>query len=284
MVRAARATTATETTGPTGPAGRGGRASARPGPSRAPGGAGSDDGGRPGPRLSRRRTLLLVAVLAVLLGGFGTWALYGSPWLRLEHVSVSGTRVLGEREVLRAAAVPTGAPLVTIDTAAAERRVRAALPRVRDVEAVRSWPHGIGLKVTERRPELVMENAGEYVEVDSEGVRFATVGKPPRKVPLLVLDREHGRGFRYFGTARLRREAASVAAALPQSVHRATRVIRVRSYDDITLELSGDRTVRWGSAERGAAKAKSLTAVMKAAKGADRFDVSVPGAPAASDS
>ncbi|MFE9383208.1 cell division protein FtsQ/DivIB [Streptomyces sp. NPDC007025] len=240
--------------------------------------------GRFGPRLRRRRALALLLLLAVPLGGFGTWVLYGSPWLRLRNVSVTGTRVLSEADVSRAAAAPEGAPLITVDRAALQDRVRRALPRVREVAAERSWPHGLTLTVTERRPALVMEKADDYVEVDSEGVRFATAGKPPKGVPLLVLAPRRAADERYFSSGRLRREAARATAALPESVRRATRTVRVRSFDDITLELTGDRTVRWGSAERGRAKAAALTALMKAAEDATHFDVTAPSAPAASDS
>ena len=46
------------------------------------------------------------------------------------------------------------------------------------------------------------------------------------------------------------------------------------------LELSRGRTVVWGSGEKGAAKARALTALMKAAPKARHFDVSAPTAPA----
>ncbi|MGI5351880.1 cell division protein FtsQ/DivIB [Streptomyces sp. CA-250714] len=246
-----------------------------------------EDRPRPGglrTRLRWRRVLLLLLVLAVPLGGFGSWLLYGSPWLRVERVSVTGTRALSDSAVSRAAAVPSGAPLITVDKAAVQQRVRQALPRVREVKAERSWPHGVTLTVTERRPELAMESAGKYVEVDSEGVRFATVGKPPKGVPHLVVEPKEPEAERYFSAARLRRAAARVTGALPDSVHRAVRTVRVRSYDDITLHLTGGRTVRWGSPERGPAKTKALTALMKAAKDAEHFDVTAPSAPAASDS
>ncbi|GAA2599590.1 cell division protein FtsQ/DivIB [Streptomyces axinellae] len=267
--------------GPQRTTGRGGRPNARSGPGDPPPGDGQEVRR---PRLPRRLAVLLVLVLAALLGGFGTWALYGSPWLRVEQVGVEGNRVLHKREIVRAAAVPEGAPLVTVDTAEAERRVRAALPRVREVRAERSWPHEIALNVTERRPQLAMESAGKYLELDSEGVRFATVAKLPKTVPLLVLEQGGPDAAAHFSPARLRREAVRATAALPHSVRRDTRTVRVRSYDNITMELTGEREVRWGSAERGKAKAKSLTALMKAAEDAEHFDVSVPSAPAASDS
>lgn len=239
------------------------------------------------PRLRLRlpgRVLLLALALTFLLGGFGTWALYGSNWATVERVSVSGTEVLTEEQVRAAARIPLGAPLLSVDRAAAERRLRGALPRVDSVDVVRAWPHGIGVKVTERKPELAMKEDGNFVEVDDEGVRFAVVPKQPKGVPLLVMEVQRSAGLRHFGSERLRREAVSVAGSLPKSVARDTRTVRVRSYDSITLELTQGRTVLWGSGEQRAAKAKSLTALMKAAKDARHFDVSVPSAPAASGS
>lgn len=265
---------------------REGVAAARPRPESGP----EADTGGPSPagrvrrRLPGRRTALILAVLLTALGGFGTWAVYGSPWLRVEHVSVSGTRVLTEHRVRAAADIPLGTPMGSLDKAAAEHRVRAELSRVRTVSVVRAWPHGVGLKITERKPVLLQERAGKYVEVDSGGVRFATAGKPAKGVPLLLMDPRLPAADRPFSTARLRRAAADVVTALPASVRRDTRTVRVRSYDAVTVELTGGRTVLWGNGERGPAKARALRAVMKAAGDARHFDVSVPSAPAGSGS
>ncbi len=140
-------------------------------------------------RLGRRRLRLIVvlALAAVVLGAVTVWLLYGSPWLRVEKVSVSGTEVLTPEEVREAADVPVGGPLVSVDTDAIEARLRSKLPRIDAVDVVRSWPHGIGLKVTERVPVLVEKKGGNFVEVDDEGVRFATVSTPPKSIPTLEL-------------------------------------------------------------------------------------------------
>lgn len=224
----------------------------------------------------------------MLLGGGGTWMLYGSEWLRVKHVSVSGTLVLTPAEVRDAAAVPVGAPMISVDTDGIEARLRRKLPRIDTVDVVRAWPHGIGLKVTERTPVLLVGKGGDFVEIDHEGVRFATVPQAPKGVPTLEMSASRkGSGaasFRRFGTDRLVREAVLVAGDLPAAVARDTRTVQVRSYDDISLELAGGRTVAWGSGENGRAKARTLTALMKAAPGARHFDVSVPTAPASSGS
>ncbi|MFB7505337.1 cell division protein FtsQ/DivIB [Streptomyces broussonetiae] len=250
-----------------------------------------ESSGPPSARRFRRphlRTIVILAVAAVLLGAGATWVLYGSSWLRVEHVSVSGTRVLTPAAVRDVAAVPVGAPMVSVDTDGIEARLRRELPRIGAVDVVRSWPHGIGLKVTERTPVLLLKSGGKFVEVDDEGVRFATVSQAPKGVPALELSLSRAgsaaASLRRFGADRLVREAVRVAGDLPDAVARDTRTVQVRSYDDISLELGDRRTVAWGSSESGRAKARALTALMKAAPGARHFDVTVPTAPASSGS
>ncbi|MEV5973539.1 FtsQ-type POTRA domain-containing protein [Streptomyces sp. NPDC051921] len=232
----------------------------------------------PGPR-----TLLIAcAALALVVGG--SWALYGSSWFRVEKVSTSGTAVLTPAEVERVAAVPVGAPLVSVDTDAIEARLRAELPRIASVDVVRSWPHGIGLKVTERRPVLVIEKGGKFDEVDSGAVRFATVPTPPQGVPRLVLDVAASPSLRRFDADRLLRVAVGVTGELPEKIAQDVRVVRITSFDSITLELGRGRSVFWGSGEDGPVKARVLTALMKATPKAGHFDVSAPTAPASSGS
>ncbi|WP_367136078.1 MULTISPECIES: cell division protein FtsQ/DivIB [Streptomyces] len=249
---------------------------------------------RPGLRsgLPRGRRLILWAVAAVLAGGAAGWALYGSSWLRATRVEVSGTRVLTPDEVRAAADVKLGGPLVSVDTDAIGERLRAALPRIESVNVERSWPHAVGLKVVERQPKAIVQDTsdsakrGKFIEIDGAGVRFATVDQAPRGVPRLTVEPSATAeaSLSRFGPERLEREGVRVAEALPADVRADTRAIRVRSYDSITLELTGDRTVVWGSGERGEAKARALTALLKAARGADHFDVSAPSAPAAAGS
>ncbi|WP_405596606.1 FtsQ-type POTRA domain-containing protein [Streptomyces sp. NBC_01410] len=230
------------------------------------------------------RRSLLIAVAAVVLVAAGIWVLYGSQWLRLEKVKTSGTEVLTPDEVTAAAAVPIGSPLISVDTDAIEARLRHKLPRIDSVDVVRSWPDGIDLKVTERKPVLLMEKGARFIEVDAEGVRFATVDKAPKALPLLELTAGQSPSLLRFGPDRLVVEAVRVWGELPGKVATDTRVVTVRSYDYITLKLSRDRTVVWGSAEEGEAKARALAALMKAAPKARHFDVSAPTAPAASGS
>ncbi|ARQ71258.1 cell division protein FtsQ/DivIB [Streptomyces marincola] len=247
--------------------------------------AGHSPLGRLRPGRPRPLTVGLL-VLAALLCGFGLWALYGSDWLRIERVTVhrsGGPQRLTEEQILRAAEVPDGAPMASLDKGAVRDRALERLPRLASVEVVRGWPHGVTLKVTERTAEVLMPADGEgYTEVDADGVAFGTVPEAAEGVPLLELELEENASLRHFGEDRVLREAVSVAGALPAELRERTRVIRVTSYDSITLELADDRVVRWGSAERSEGKAEALAAVMNASPGARYFDVSAPSAPAAS--
>jgi cell division protein FtsQ len=238
-------------------------------------------------RLPGSRKLIILSLALVLLAAAVMWVLLGSPWLRVERVSVSGTRVLTQAQVDEVADVPLGEPLTSVDTDAIEARLHQKLPRIDSVEVVRDWPHGIDLKVVERTPVLLVENTGnggKYVEVDAKGVRFATVSEPPKGVPTLEMELARSTGPRRFGADRLMRAAVRVAGDIPDAVARDARLVKVRSFDSISLELTDGRTVVWGSSEKGRAKARTLTALMKAAPDARYFDVSVPTAPASSGS
>ncbi|MEW2549425.1 FtsQ-type POTRA domain-containing protein [Streptomyces sp. NPDC047002] len=245
------------------------------------------ESGRPGgersggPRVPLRRLIVVLAGVVVLLG-LVLWLLYGSSWLRLTRVQVSGGRVLTSEQVAGAARVPLGSPLASLDTGAVETRVERALPRVDSVAVSRSWPHTAEVKVTERVPVLVMKKGADFTEVDAKGVRFDTVRNAPQGVPLLELTPDPKAASPRFPAARLLREAAAVRAALPAQVARDTRSLQVRSYDSVSLRLADGRTVMWGSSEEGAAKARALTALLKGAPKAGHFDVSAPSAPASS--
>ncbi|WP_411757294.1 cell division protein FtsQ/DivIB [Streptomyces venezuelae] len=237
----------------------------------------------PGARL-RRGPVLASLAAAVLLAAGGTWVLYGSSWLRVEKVAATGMDVLTSEQVLGAAAVPVGAPLVSVDTDEIEGRLRGRLPRIDSVDVVRAWPHGIGLKVTERKPVLLIKKDANFVEVDASGVRFDTVPKAPAGVPVLELNAGRSPSARRFDEERLLHEAVLVASSLPEPIAKETVQVKVGSYDSVVLELTRGRSVTWGSGEQSDAKGRALNALLKAAPKAVHFDVSVPTAPAASGS
>ncbi|MBB0242588.1 FtsQ-type POTRA domain-containing protein [Streptomyces alkaliphilus] len=275
------------------PARPGRKAGRDPGPAGVGAGAPGAPPGEPGqgprrPRRGLRRPVVLLALVVLLpaLTGFTLWALYGSNWLRIERVSVEwtgGPRELTAREIERVAAVPVGAPLASLDTSGTRERLLAELPRLADARVARSWPRGVEVEVTERVAVVLERATAGFTEIDATGTAFGEVPEALPGVPLLEMEPVEGASLRRFGEEGLRAGAVAVAAALPESVAGETAAIRVRSYDSITLELSDGRTVLWGSAEHPEAKSAALAALMAAVPEAGRFDVSVPGTPAAGD-
>jgi cell division protein FtsQ len=244
---------------------------------------GGDAGADAARRFRRRRLAVLLAATAT--AGAIAWLFYGSSWLRVTTVTVGGTRTLTAAQVRAAADVPLGGPLVSVDTDAVARRLRARLRRVDAVDVGRSWPHTVTLTVTERTPSaLIPGGDGRFTEVDDDGVRYATVTTAPRGVPLLRFapSPTATSSTRFFGTERLLRAGVEVAENLPPAVRRDATIVTVRGYDSVTVELIGARTVTWGSPEEGERKAAALTALLKAVKGATNYDVSAPTAPAVS--
>ena len=67
-------------------------------------------------------------------------------------------------------------------------------------------------------------------------------------------------------------------ATLPATLRAQVAAVGAKTADDVTLTLQRGRTVVWGSADDGPAKAAALAAALvKVAKGQHRIDVSVPG-------
>src|SRR5206468_3529550 len=118
--------------------------------------------------------------------GVCAWVALDSSVFALRTVTIQGLVRLTKQQVLDRAALPAGRSLVRIDPAAIAARVER-LPPVANATVVRRWPHGILIKVTERRPVAVVSTGSAWRLVDINGVAFATVGaQPSGLVPVRV--------------------------------------------------------------------------------------------------
>jgi cell division protein FtsQ len=205
----------------------------------------------------------LVAVVGVL------WLLYFSSVFAVSTVQVDGNVVLSARQVRRAAAVPVGQPLASVDLGAVAARVRK-LTAVQSVEVARSWPHAVRIDVHERAPVAVVRRAGVLRGLAADGVLFRRFAGRPANLPLV-------RAGSHTRTDALA-EAAKVVRALPADLVAKVAHVDVRTIDDISLRLRDGRTVLWGSADRSADKAKVLVVLLT--HKARFYDVTVPSRPA----
>ncbi len=211
---------------------------------------------------------VLAVVLTVALVGLGIYALYFSSWLRAEGTEVVGNDLLSEKQLLTAADVPTGGPLVRVDLERIEKRVKS-LAAVKKVDVSRKWPHDVRIEVVERTPIAVLDLGERVVALDADGTSFPAPARAREGLPRIKV----GNG----ADKDALREGAAVVAALDPEVARLVDHVEVRTIDEILLVLRDDRRVRWGSADQSEDKAAVLLQLLK--RKATTYDVSVPGAP-----
>jgi cell division protein FtsQ len=112
-----------------------------------------------------RRLALLMLVAALVAGG---WWLFQSPWLRIQEVTVEGTRLL-DPEYLVGAADLRGDSIFLPDTGGARQRLED-VPMVKSVTFERDWPRGMRIIVKERRPWGFWEARSRRYVIDEDGV------------------------------------------------------------------------------------------------------------------
>ncbi len=212
---------------------------------------------------------VLVALLVLLLAGGGLWLVFGSSYLSVQGAYVTGTDHLRPGQVERAAAVPLGEPLATVDLDRIRTRVEALAP-VASADVTREWPDQVRIVVTEREPVAVVDIGGRLRGLDADGVVFRDYARPPRNLPRLQTAGD--------ADAEALREGALVVAALPGDLASDVDQVSVATVDEITLELRDGRQVTWGSAEQTEQKAAVLGELLDAVR-AEHYDVSVPSQP-----
>ncbi|MDN5795234.1 MAG: FtsQ-type POTRA domain-containing protein [Intrasporangium sp.] len=224
---------------------------------------------------ARRRPFLLAAALvaSLLLAAGLIWVGWMSPLLAATTVRVEGVSTGDARAVREVARVPLGGPLMRLDTDAVTERLEAGRSWT-DIRVSRSLPHSVVIKVTPRKPALVLRNPqGQLELVDEGGVRFGTVSTPPEGVPVVTA-----------GSADVTNSGLSAALAalhaLPASVRSQVSDMAVGAADQVRFTLTekyGRRTVVWGSSGQEQSKARLVTILLQ--QPGTTVDVSVPSAP-----
>ena len=110
------------------------------------------------------------ALTAVVIVGVMAWALLGSTLLVVRSVRVAGTgQAVSAAQVLAAARVAHGQPLIWVDTGAIARRVEQLRP-VQSAEVSKAWPTTLVITVQLRKPVFALPVHGGYALVDPFGV------------------------------------------------------------------------------------------------------------------
>ncbi len=172
----------------------------------------------------RRRRVLWSSLLLslVLLCGFLTTR---SELLDIDEIRVQGIGQTPEADVLSAAGIARGEPLLGLDLANARARI-ARLPWVAEVYSRRSWDGRVSFTIAERTPVAAVAVPGAWATVDSAGRVLSVTSAAHSGVPavegLSVTAATPG-GW----VARNYLEAVDVAAALYEPVRSAVRAVVV---------------------------------------------------------
>lgn len=218
-------------------------------------------------RIRTRVRIAAVVAAVALLAGFAIYALYFSPWLVVRQVEVHGSHLLQTDDVRQAAAIAHDRPLASADLSGARARV-SALPPVAEVDVSRSWPDTVVVEVTERQPvyERVVSEGFQWVDADGVGFHVAAERDESRILATTSQDDQ-----------RLLRDVATVVHWIPSDVVPDVVGLGATAVDHITLQLTDDREVVWGSAEQSELKSEVLGTLLQVE--ASVYDVSAPTYP-----
>ncbi|OBA82243.1 cell division protein FtsQ [Mycobacterium sp. 1164966.3] len=212
--------------------------------------------------------MLLWTVLLVIAGVGLALILYFTPAMSARSIIVTGTGAVAREEVLDAAQVRLGTPLLQINTSQVADRV-AAIRRVASARVQRQYPSALRITIVERVPVAVKDFPDGPHLFDRDGVDFATA-PPPAALPYLEVDNP--------GPSDPATKAAlQVLTTLHPEVAGQVGRIAAPSVSSITLTLSDGRVVIWGSTDRAEEKAVKLAALLT--QPGRTYDVSSPDLP-----
>jgi len=211
-------------------------------------------------RLGRGWRVAFVALAAAGVVAAAGWVLFGSPLLAVRSVTVSGTHLVPQSEVLAESGVVPGTPLIRVNTAQAAARIER-IAQVSSAQVTRSWPNRLVIVVRERTPVLVLPAYGGagYDLADADGVVLMRVARRPAGLPLYPTVAPDGalRGNPDLAAA------AAVLSELPAPVRRSVISVTAPAPDQVTLRLAGGITVLWGDTGGAGVKARELTVLMR---------------------
>jgi cell division protein FtsQ len=223
-----------------------------------------------------RAAFFAVAGLGILAGV--AWALLGSRLLVVRSVMVRGTHLVSAAQVVAAADVPLGTPLMRVDTTRVAQRVEG-IRQVASATVAKDWPDHLVITVRERVPVVAVRMAGGgYDLVDPDGVIVRWSTARPAALPLFQTAVPGGALRGDPGLA----ATSSVLAELPSWLFKSVTSVSAAGTgagpgagEQVTLYLHGGTTVIWGGADRAAQKNRELAILMR--DPGRYFDVSAPG-------
>ena len=219
-------------------------------------------------RRSRRLRRTVLVVLVGCLIGWASWLVGFSPVLGVRQIEVDGVELVSVNEVIQAAGLTTGQPMIRVSPASVADRITATLPEVLTVTVERQWPGTVLLHVAERTAVFQIAVGDGFGLVSADG----TVFRIGARMPSLLVGRV------VIGDPVLLADVATVVVSLPAELVPHIVHVSATTRDSITIQLDESRLVVWGSAAECALKGEVLAALLSVPGSV--YDVSAPTAPA----
>jgi len=220
-----------------------------------------------------KTVLFGLAAVAIVAGV--AWALLGSRLLVVRSVQVTGAgSQVSRAQVLAAARIPAGLPLIRVDTAAVARRVDG-IRQVQSTQVSRRWPSTVVISVRLRTPVFAVAVPGGYALLDAYGVNVRDSARRPPRLPLLQLTAGTGGAAGLSSLRPMASAGAAVLRELPPRIARRVAVVSAPTPAEVSLQLANGAVIVWGDASRSAEKARELALLMRTH--ARLYDVSAPG-------
>jgi cell division septal protein FtsQ len=219
-------------------------------------------------RDARRRRIVAAAAAGFLVVSVATPVLLAvSPAFAVRTITVSGGDGALAAQVRTALAREVGVPIALVDARDVTTRI-AAVAGVRSFSLARLPPGTLAVRVVPRTPVAQVRAGAAFDLVDGADVTLRTSARRIPAIPLVTA----AAGSAAFTAS------AEVIESLPASLAARVRTVAAPTPDAVRLTLTDGRTVVWGSADAGEAKAAALAAALvHVARSAHRIDVSVPG-------
>jgi cell division protein FtsQ len=212
-----------------------------------------------GSLLRRARRLGLLALVAAL--AVAGWWLYQSPWLRIQEVTVEGTRLL-DPDYLIGTADLRGDSVLFPDTSGARQRLED-VAMVKSVTFERDWPRGMRIIVKERRPWGFWEAGTRRYVIDEDGVVLERV-LPDEGAPVI---RQLDAGDILQPGDRVDSDAVAltrqIAEAAPQRLGLTLDTVEYRERDGLTAVFAEGLRVTFGDGSDFDYKMAALQALLE---------------------
>jgi cell division protein FtsQ len=202
------------------------------------------------------------------------WALLGSRLLIVRSVQVTGaSQQVSRAQVLAAARIPAGLPLIRVNTATVAQRVEG-IRQVESAQVSRNWPSTVVISVRLRTPVFAVAVNGGYALVDGYGVDVRDSARRPPGLPLLQLTAGAAGAAGLSSLRPVASAGAAVLRELPPRIARRVAVVSAPTPSEVSLQLANGAVIVWGDESRSAEKAKELALLMRTH--ARLYDVSAP--------